>query len=111
MDRGAWRATVHALARVGHDLATKPPPLLDPEEKSFQPGDCLLNVKHTLLFRIKFITWGEQAAFLLITFGRSLYVFFSRFLKHFLNVVIVTVKHLVFNKQIHCQHRILGQRL
>ena len=68
MDRGAWRATVHALARVGHDLATKPPPLLDPEEKSFQPGDCLLNVKHTLLFRIKFITWGEQAAFLLITF-------------------------------------------
>ena len=26
MDRGAWRATVHGAARVGHDLATKPPP-------------------------------------------------------------------------------------
>ena len=26
MDRGAWRATVHGVARVGHDLATKPPP-------------------------------------------------------------------------------------
>ena len=26
MDRGAWRATVHRAARVGHDLATKPPP-------------------------------------------------------------------------------------
>ena len=26
MDRGAWRATVHEVARVGHDLATKPPP-------------------------------------------------------------------------------------
>ena len=26
MDRGAWRATVHRVARVGHDLATKPPP-------------------------------------------------------------------------------------
>ena len=26
MDRGAWQATVHAVARVGHDLATKPPP-------------------------------------------------------------------------------------
>ena len=24
MDRGAWQATVHGLARVGHDLATKP---------------------------------------------------------------------------------------
>jgi len=26
MDRGAWRATVHGVARVGHDLPTKPPP-------------------------------------------------------------------------------------
>ena len=24
-DRGAWRATVHGVARVGHNLATKPP--------------------------------------------------------------------------------------
>ena len=26
MDREAWRATVHGVTRVGHDLATKPPP-------------------------------------------------------------------------------------
>ena len=26
MDRGAWWATVHGVPRVGHDLATKPPP-------------------------------------------------------------------------------------
>ena len=26
MDRGAWQATVHGVARVGHELATKPPP-------------------------------------------------------------------------------------
>ena len=26
MDRGAWWATVHGAARVGHDLVTKPPP-------------------------------------------------------------------------------------
>ena len=26
IDRGAWRATVHGIARVGHDLGTKPPP-------------------------------------------------------------------------------------
>ena len=28
MDRGAWRATVHGVTRVGHDLATEPPPCL-----------------------------------------------------------------------------------
>ena len=27
MDRGAWQATVHGVARVGHDLVTKPPPV------------------------------------------------------------------------------------
>ena len=26
MDRGVWRATVHGVTRVRHDLATKPPP-------------------------------------------------------------------------------------
>ena len=26
MDRGAWRATVHGVAGVGYDLATKLPP-------------------------------------------------------------------------------------
>ena len=25
MDRGAWQATAHGVARVRHDLATKPP--------------------------------------------------------------------------------------
>ena len=24
MDRGAWQATVYGVARVGHDLASKP---------------------------------------------------------------------------------------
>ena len=28
MDRGAWQATIHGVARVRHDLATKPPPPL-----------------------------------------------------------------------------------
>ena len=26
VDRGAWWATAHGVTRVGHDLATKPPP-------------------------------------------------------------------------------------
>ena len=25
--RGVWRATVQGVARVGHDLVTKPPPI------------------------------------------------------------------------------------
>ena len=27
MDRGAWRATVHQVTKVGHNLVTKPPTL------------------------------------------------------------------------------------
>ena len=26
MGRGAWQATIHGVARIGHDLAVKPPP-------------------------------------------------------------------------------------
>ena len=26
MDRGAWWTPIHGVTRVGHDLATKPPP-------------------------------------------------------------------------------------
>ena len=28
IDRGVWRATVHVVTRFGHNLVTKPPPLL-----------------------------------------------------------------------------------
>ena len=33
MDRGAWQATVHGIARVGHDLSTKPPPPFFPKDR------------------------------------------------------------------------------
>ena len=29
MDRGAWQATDHGFARVGHDLLTKPSPAFE----------------------------------------------------------------------------------
>ena len=29
MKRGGWRATVHGVARVGHDLATELPPQIE----------------------------------------------------------------------------------
>ena len=38
MDRGAQQATVHRVARVGHNLATKPPQLNIPDEKLDFPG-------------------------------------------------------------------------
>ena len=39
MHRGAWRATVHGVPRVGHDLATKPPP---PYHTTLSLWVCLL---------------------------------------------------------------------
>ncbi|KAI4549205.1 hypothetical protein MG293_001535 [Ovis ammon polii] len=30
MDSGAWRDAVHGMARVGHNVVTKPPPLAHP---------------------------------------------------------------------------------
>ena len=35
MDRGAWQATIHGVARVGHDLVIKPPP---PPTPVYWPG-------------------------------------------------------------------------
>ena len=37
MDRGAWRATVHGVIRVRHDLATKSPPDIFPSAPSAIP--------------------------------------------------------------------------
>ena len=33
MDREAWQATVSGIARVGHDLVTKPPPQMQKTDK------------------------------------------------------------------------------
>ena len=41
MDRGAWRATVHGVARVGHNLATKPP-YAKKWSSSNKPAPCSL---------------------------------------------------------------------
>ena len=35
MDRGAWRAIVHGVTRVGHGLSTEPPPPPRAEEQVF----------------------------------------------------------------------------
>jgi len=39
MERGAWKATVHGVARVRHNLATKPPPLYVMHHRTKEPLD------------------------------------------------------------------------
>ena len=41
MDRGAWQATVHGVARVRHDLATKPP--IDKNKTETEKAQMLSN--------------------------------------------------------------------
>ena len=49
MDRAAWWATVHGVARVGHDLAIKPPPPPPPRLKN---GYKIWNLNIPLLARL-----------------------------------------------------------
>ena len=43
MNRGAWQATVHGVARVEHDLATKPPPPIMQSWKTMKySGICFI---------------------------------------------------------------------
>ena len=50
MDRGARQATVHGVARVGHDLETKPPPPPDFDEEKHKirnviVGFCQIDIR------------------------------------------------------------------
>ena len=50
MDRGAWQATVHRTARVGHNLATKPPPPMTRwKSQRSSAGDLGKKGKHATL--------------------------------------------------------------
>ena len=44
MDRGAWWATVHGVARVGHDLVTKPPQIRQKKDKAVRQNQHMYNV-------------------------------------------------------------------
>ena len=48
-DRGAWRATVHGVARVGHDLATKPPDPLDYMVNCMQAEQWRISLRWVIL--------------------------------------------------------------
>ena len=38
MNRGSWRATVHGLQRVGHDLGTKEPQFFEKSNLKYTSG-------------------------------------------------------------------------
>ena len=51
MDRGPWKATVHGVARVRHDLATKLLPLLDHRRsREFQKNIYFCFIEYTKAF-------------------------------------------------------------
>ena len=50
MDREDWRDIVHEVARAGHDLVTKPPPLpTKPSPESFPHLDFDLKIQRSIL--------------------------------------------------------------
>ena len=65
MDRGAWGATVHRVARVRHDLATKP-------ASGVLWGDhgCR-DMKQDLSSPTRGWTWNYRAALALVPFGKE----------------------------------------
>ena len=70
MDREAWQATVHGVTRVGHDLATKPPPLVWLYNNSWNGVDWF---PLSLYFLLKIILaivnpWGFYTNFRTILF-------------------------------------------
>ena len=59
MDRGAWQATVHGVARVAHGLAAKPPPPISqvPRQSSEPWGTLQLQPLALMLW---ILSWHEH---------------------------------------------------
>ena len=58
-DRGAWRATVHGVTKVGHESATKPPPALLPALTTAAPLPAWVGT-HCLA------SWGTQGVAVMV---------------------------------------------
>ena len=71
MDREAWRAAAFGVARVGHDLATKPPRILDTVSHSQLPrspvtlGSTTVGDSLELSFML-LTSWLQRACTLLV---------------------------------------------
>ena len=51
MNRGAWLATVHGVTRVGHELATKPPPPSTPFRNSHERSPPKVRVSSPVMVK------------------------------------------------------------
>ena len=74
MDRGAWQATVHGIARVGHNLATKPP----------KPPSLLLSDAQWLTTNLNSCSrcWPQRSCFPVFRYPIALSLFILKFLPH-----------------------------
>ena len=57
MDRGVWWATVHGVARVGHDLVTKPPLPWAGKSQLFSSWNPLIAYILNIFSGLGFLTW------------------------------------------------------
>ena len=54
MDRGAWQAIVHEIARVGHDLVTKPsPPSTSHHTKPHTTRKKIISLPFELIWQLR----------------------------------------------------------
>ena len=77
MDRGVWWATVHGVARVWHDLVTKPPPA------------TTKIILHKLLFFMGFAKMLRTAE--LLSFGGPEIPVWNNE-KHLVNIISIQIK-------------------
>ena len=77
IDRGAWRAIVHGMARVRRDLATKPPP-------EWSTIFLKLHVFHQIITAKEHFHLWMMVTFLFLWKGWSLGIFFFRLKKIFI---------------------------
>ena len=66
MDRGAWQATVHGVARDGHNLATNPPNIRIEYNNNKQT-----TVKHELISNIMLSKRSSNKIYYMIPFIQS----------------------------------------
>ena len=87
MDREAWHATVHGVARVGHDLSTKPPPqvniLTSIKTQKCVKNQCKEMMINLQIYRIGHLLFVRRKTEAQETFPCLFFFFFLRVKHHY----------------------------